>query len=48
MDQAFSANVSSLTNKRKKLKTKEFEEKKKLSFGFREKEEGKNSEKKDQ
>ena len=42
----FSANVSSLTYQ-KKLKTKEFEEEKKLSFGFREKEEGKNSEKKD-
>ena len=44
MDWAFfSKCVSSLTNKQtKKLKTKEFEEKKKgLSFGFREKKKGK-------
>ena len=45
MDQAFSVNVSSLTNKQtKKLKTKEFEEKK-FIVRFSRKKEGKNSEK---
>ena len=46
MDQAFSVNVSSLTNKQtNKLKTKEFEEKKKYRLDFGKGKEGKNSEK---